>query len=177
MIGAGVVTVSELAVFGHQIGNSKRSTGLLGGKAGKSEATPTPTPTATVDRDADADRDPDADRDRDRDRDGDGHSDPERNRHGDPDRRHRHPDPAGVRHGSDTGTDALVSRDQVAKDRVPTSRLTRTARVSSLAAGQAARQLGTHATNLARSRGGQGAPRSSAATSRPRSRSSPRSGR
>jgi predicted unusual protein kinase regulating ubiquinone biosynthesis (AarF/ABC1/UbiB family) len=39
----------------------------------------------------------------------------------------------------------------VAKDRIPTSRISRTARVSSLAAGQAARQLGTRATNLARS--------------------------
>jgi predicted unusual protein kinase regulating ubiquinone biosynthesis (AarF/ABC1/UbiB family) len=42
----------------------------------------------------------------------------------------------------------------VAKDRIPTSRIARTARVSSLAAGQAARQLGTHATNLARSERG-----------------------
>jgi predicted unusual protein kinase regulating ubiquinone biosynthesis (AarF/ABC1/UbiB family) len=42
----------------------------------------------------------------------------------------------------------------VAKDRIPTSRISRTARVSSLAAGQAARQLGTHATNLARSQEG-----------------------
>jgi predicted unusual protein kinase regulating ubiquinone biosynthesis (AarF/ABC1/UbiB family) len=42
----------------------------------------------------------------------------------------------------------------VAKDRIPTSRIARTARVSSLAAGQAARQLGTHATNLARSEEG-----------------------
>jgi predicted unusual protein kinase regulating ubiquinone biosynthesis (AarF/ABC1/UbiB family) len=38
----------------------------------------------------------------------------------------------------------------VPDDRIPTSRLARTARVSSLAAGQAARQLGTRATNLAR---------------------------
>jgi predicted unusual protein kinase regulating ubiquinone biosynthesis (AarF/ABC1/UbiB family) len=44
----------------------------------------------------------------------------------------------------------------VAKDRIPTSRIARTARVSSLAAGQAARQLGTHATNLARSQEGKG---------------------
>jgi predicted unusual protein kinase regulating ubiquinone biosynthesis (AarF/ABC1/UbiB family) len=39
----------------------------------------------------------------------------------------------------------------VAKDRIPTSRFARTARVSRLAAGQAARQLGTRATNVARS--------------------------
>ena len=39
-------------------------------------------------------------------------------------------------------------------DRIPTSRLARTAKVSSLAAGQAARQLGTRATNLARSEQG-----------------------
>jgi hypothetical protein len=45
VIGAGVVTASELTLFGHQIGNSSRSTGLLGGKP--STSTPTPTPTAT----------------------------------------------------------------------------------------------------------------------------------
>jgi predicted unusual protein kinase regulating ubiquinone biosynthesis (AarF/ABC1/UbiB family) len=38
----------------------------------------------------------------------------------------------------------------VAKDRIPTSRIARTARVSGLAAGQAARQLGTRAANLGR---------------------------
>src|SRR3954453_19936514 len=43
------------------------------------------------------------------------------------------------------------------QDKIPTSRLARTARVSSLAAGQAARQLGTHATNLARSEEGKSA--------------------
>src|SRR4051795_7172975 len=45
----------------------------------------------------------------------------------------------------------------MAKDRIPTSRISRTARVSSPAAGQAARQLGTHATNLARSEEGRNA--------------------
>ena len=45
----------------------------------------------------------------------------------------------------------------MAKDRIPTGRIARTARVSSLAAGQAARQLGTHATNLARSEEGKSA--------------------
>jgi predicted unusual protein kinase regulating ubiquinone biosynthesis (AarF/ABC1/UbiB family) len=39
----------------------------------------------------------------------------------------------------------------MAKDRIPTSRLRRTAKVGTLAAGQAARQLGTRATNVARS--------------------------
>jgi predicted unusual protein kinase regulating ubiquinone biosynthesis (AarF/ABC1/UbiB family) len=39
----------------------------------------------------------------------------------------------------------------MAKDRIPTSRVARTARVSGLAAGQAARQLGTRAANLTRS--------------------------
>jgi len=38
----------------------------------------------------------------------------------------------------------------MAKDRIPTSRMSRTARVTGLAAGQAARQLGTATTNLAR---------------------------
>jgi predicted unusual protein kinase regulating ubiquinone biosynthesis (AarF/ABC1/UbiB family) len=36
------------------------------------------------------------------------------------------------------------------KDRIPTSRVARTARIAGLAAGQGARQLGTQATNLAR---------------------------
>src|SRR3954447_2559262 len=43
------------------------------------------------------------------------------------------------------------------QDKIPTSRIARTARVSSLAAGQQARQLGTHATNLARSEEGRNA--------------------
>src|SRR6185369_3728222 len=38
----------------------------------------------------------------------------------------------------------------MAKDRIPTSRIARTACVSGLAAGQAARHLGTRATNLGR---------------------------
>src|ERR687886_2406985 len=38
----------------------------------------------------------------------------------------------------------------MAKDRIPTSRVSRTARVSGLAAGQAARHIGTRAANLAR---------------------------
>ena len=45
----------------------------------------------------------------------------------------------------------------MAKDKIPTSRIARTARVSSLAAGQAARHLGTRATNLARSEEGKSA--------------------
>src|SRR5919206_1177236 len=43
------------------------------------------------------------------------------------------------------------------KDKIPTSRISRTARVSSLAAGQAARHLGTRATNLGRSEEGRSA--------------------
>src|SRR3712207_4658246 len=42
----------------------------------------------------------------------------------------------------------------MAKDRIPTGRIARTARVSSLAAGQAARHLGTRAANLTRSEAG-----------------------
>jgi predicted unusual protein kinase regulating ubiquinone biosynthesis (AarF/ABC1/UbiB family) len=45
----------------------------------------------------------------------------------------------------------------VAKDKIPTSRIARTAKVSSLAAGQAARHLGTRATNVARSEEGRSA--------------------
>ena len=42
----------------------------------------------------------------------------------------------------------------MAKDRIPTSRLSRTAKVSSLAAGQAALHLGTGAANQARTEEG-----------------------
>jgi len=52
VIGAAVVTASELAVFGHQIGDTKRSTGLLGGSSSESTSTPTATPTATATEDA-----------------------------------------------------------------------------------------------------------------------------
>jgi hypothetical protein len=51
VIGAGVVTASELALFGNQIGDSNRQTGLFGGSPRSSssdddeEATPTPTAT------------------------------------------------------------------------------------------------------------------------------------
>src|ERR1700754_2671387 len=45
----------------------------------------------------------------------------------------------------------------MAKDKIPTSRIARTAKVSSLAAGQAARHLGTRATNVARSDEGRSA--------------------
>ena len=45
----------------------------------------------------------------------------------------------------------------MAKDKIPTSRIARTAKVSSLAAGQAARHLGTRATNVGRSEEGRSA--------------------
>ena len=45
----------------------------------------------------------------------------------------------------------------MAKDKIPTSRIARTAKVSSLAAGQAARHLGTRATNVGRSEEGKSA--------------------
>src|SRR5438045_8696575 len=45
----------------------------------------------------------------------------------------------------------------MAKDKIPTSRIARTAKVSSLAAGQAARHLGTRATNMARTEQGKSA--------------------
>jgi hypothetical protein len=47
VVGAGVVTASELAVFGHSIGHSSRETSLFGGSTKKAKATPTPTPSAT----------------------------------------------------------------------------------------------------------------------------------
>jgi hypothetical protein len=52
VIGAGVVTASELAVFGHQIGNSNRTTGLGGGSTHHAKKTPTPTPTPTATKSA-----------------------------------------------------------------------------------------------------------------------------
>ena len=45
----------------------------------------------------------------------------------------------------------------MAKDKIPTSRISRTAKVSTLAAGQAARHLGTRAANVARSDEGRSA--------------------
>jgi hypothetical protein len=38
----------------------------------------------------------------------------------------------------------------MAKDRIPTSRIARTAKIARLAAGQGTRQLGTQAANLTR---------------------------
>src|SRR5213078_260454 len=61
----------------------------------------------------------------------------------------RRPRPARRRRPSAT---AILQR--MPKDRIPTSRLARTARVSGLAAGQAARHLGTRAVNLARTEEG-----------------------
>ena len=141
VIGGAVVTASELAIFGHSVSGSDRSTSVFGGarEPQATEATPTPAPeetetaeprgddgaprrratvapTPTVDRRAVSAL---------------GHADADR---GGPD------------------ADAVM-----AKDKIPTSRIARTARVSSLAAGQAARQLGTHATNLARSEEGSSA--------------------
>jgi hypothetical protein len=46
VIGAAVVTASELAIFGHSVSHSNRSTRVFGGSSSKT-ATPTPTPTAT----------------------------------------------------------------------------------------------------------------------------------
>lgn len=43
VVGAGVVTASELTIFGHSVGSSGERTSLFGGKS----ATPTPTPSAT----------------------------------------------------------------------------------------------------------------------------------
>jgi hypothetical protein len=48
VIGAGVVTASELALFGHSIGHSSSETSLFGGTTKKAKATPTPTPTPSA---------------------------------------------------------------------------------------------------------------------------------
>ncbi len=50
VIGAAVVTASELAIFGHAVGGKERSTSVFGGSSSNSsdeEETPTATPTAT----------------------------------------------------------------------------------------------------------------------------------
>jgi hypothetical protein len=53
VIGAGVVTASELAVFGGSVsGSSHGRTSLFGGNTHKSKATPTPTPSASATPDA-----------------------------------------------------------------------------------------------------------------------------
>jgi hypothetical protein len=49
VIGAGVVTASELAIFGHSVSHSNRSTSVFGGSdnSAKDDKQATPTPTAT----------------------------------------------------------------------------------------------------------------------------------
>lgn len=50
VIGAGVVTASELAIFGHSVSGKERSTSVFGGSSSskdEQDATPTPTETAT----------------------------------------------------------------------------------------------------------------------------------
>src|SRR5262249_26268773 len=102
-------------------------------------------------------RDEDGDADRDRDLHGDGDAD--RDRHADADAHRHRVRRAAIRDArADRGrSDADGHAVKVPKDRIPTSRIARTARVSSLAAGQAARQLGTHAANLTRSQEGKDA--------------------
>jgi hypothetical protein len=51
VIGAAVVTASELAIFGHSVSGKERSTSVFGGSSSDStdeEETPTPTPTGTA---------------------------------------------------------------------------------------------------------------------------------
>ncbi|MDA0178990.1 hypothetical protein OJ997_01690 [Solirubrobacter phytolaccae] len=47
VIGAGVVTASELAIFGRSVGDSGRSTSVFGGGSSSKQEKATPTPTAT----------------------------------------------------------------------------------------------------------------------------------
>src|SRR5437660_1432098 len=51
-----------------------------------------------------------------------------------------------------TNRSAPLKSFLVAKDKIPTSRVGRTARIGGLAAGQAIRQAGTHAANVARTK-------------------------
>ena len=47
VIGAGVVTASELAIFGHSVSGSDRSTSVFGGSESSRDEEPSPTPEAT----------------------------------------------------------------------------------------------------------------------------------
>lgn len=60
----------------------------------------------------------------------------------------------GAGAGAKEPTDSIL---RVAKDKIPTSRVGRTARIGGLAAGQAIRQAGTHAANLTRTKEGRDA--------------------
>src|SRR6185436_11375625 len=57
------------------------------------------------------------------------------------------------RPGADDASGRLTCR-AMARDRIPTGRVRRTAKIGSLAAGQAVRQAGTRAANVTRSRDG-----------------------
>ena len=153
---AAVVTASELAIFGDSVSSGDRRTTFFGGSESKKsssdekKATPTPTETATPAGvgDAEGHGDPDAD----------GHRHPHdhavaagpRARGHDHARPQRHAD-ADALSARRAAAGALPISGSMAKDRIPTSRLARTAKVGTLAAGQAARQLGTLTTNIARS--------------------------
>ena len=151
-IAAVVVTAGELTLGGSAATEQSRTT-FFGGTKRKSDATPTATPTATQAEGATPT--PSADRDR----------DPVRGAQG-PGHRHAVGDAGGhaERSAADAGhagahsvaarATALPCPERMAKDRIPTSRISRTARVTGLAAGQAARQLGTATTNLARTEEG-----------------------
>ncbi len=132
-----MVTASELAIFGHSVSGSDRSTSVFGGSGSpEEEATPTPAPEETATAEPEET------------------TAPEETATAEPTVT-AIPSPLSVTPTPTVGgtdADALM-----AKDKIPTSRIARTARVSSLAAGQAARHLGTRATNLARSEEGRGA--------------------
>jgi hypothetical protein len=159
LVAAAVVTASELTLFGDSVSSGDRRTTFFGGNSGAEE------PTRRGGAHSHARRHPD----------GRAGGDP-RPAGGDPGARGRdaHAGPhraAGGAHrhaaaGGHTGTGAGRGRAAralsrpcqtaggMAKDRIPTSRLARSARVTRLAAGQAARQLGTQATNVGRSEEG-----------------------
>ena len=131
---AGVVTASEL-IAGDPVSGDGGSTTFFGGSEQDEDATPTPTPSVeereTPTPDADADHHSDA------------HTDTHRHADGGP------PGRAGAASGH-ADADALTPSAAMAKDRIPTSRIVRTARIARLAAGQGTRQLGTQAANLTR---------------------------
>ena len=151
-IAAVVVTAGELT-FGDSTSSGSKTT-FFGGRR-SSTPTPTPTPTATPKEGQTPTPTPSASADRPSATPGtQATATPSATPRRAPSHRPPRPRPR-PRHNGGFACQALASSRPsatlaMAKDRIPTSRISRTARVTGLAAGQAARQLGTATTNLAR---------------------------
>ena len=177
VIAAGVVTASELAIFGDSVSGDGPHDACSAAEAPTSptdedgrrrrrrptatpqdgEATPTPTATTAT---PEASRDADADA---------------RRRTATPVRRARRPTPDADRRQAAA---VPILDPRMAKDQIPTSRH-RAHRAGRRASrpGRAAKQMGTRAANVARDDDGKRCPPSSAGRSRRRTRSSTSSGR